>query len=152
MEHGLTCLCRDISTPTASATRSGPSSSRTSNSSWTTQTTSKPRESRSLRVRARRRRSERCVKKIPSSQRGKYCCVAEGRRSLQQQHGLYADGYGGPRLRPEIVILGGCHKHPYGMSCPAKGRVDNIPRHPSTEMRYLDMHQAVSFLLRQESG
>ena len=41
-------LCRDISTPTASATTYGPSSSRTSTSSWTTRTKSTPIVSRLL--------------------------------------------------------------------------------------------------------
>ena len=41
---------------------------------------------------------------------------------FSKQHGLHADGYGGPQLRPEIVILGGGDKHPYGLSCPAKSK------------------------------
>ena len=77
--------------------------------------------------------------------------MANERALDQQQHGLYADEHGTLRLRLKIVTLDGGDKHPHNMIGHKKG-VDNMSDHTSTELRYLEMHQAVSFLLRQESG
>lgn len=147
MEHGLTLYYRDISTPTVSATRYGPSLSRTLSSSWTTQTTSRPRESRSWPVKARRRRSERCIKGIPSSQRGEYCCIAEERGLVQQQHRLYAEKCGKLWAKIGIVMLSGSDKRPCDMAVHQKAE-GNMLGCPNSELRCLEMHQAVSFLLR----
>ena len=51
----------------------------------------------------------------------------------------------------DIAMLSGGHKHPCDMVVHQKAE-DNMLGHPSSELRYLEMHQAVSFLLRQESG
>jgi len=88
MEHALTLFYRDISTLTVSATRSGLSLSRTSSSSWTTRTLSRPSESRLLRARVRRRRSERCVRETTVSCEGEYRCIVQGRVPGRTQHGL----------------------------------------------------------------
>jgi len=75
--------------------------------------------------------------------------MAKGRGLDQQQHGLYADEHWKLRLRFEIAMLSGGGMHPYNMIVHQKGE-DDIVGYLSTEVHHLEMHQAVSFLLRQE--
>ena len=77
--------------------------------------------------------------------------MAKGRGSVQQQHRLCAEEYGKLRLRIGIVMTSGSDKRPCDMVVHQKAE-DNMPGHPSSELRYLEMHQAVSFLLRQKPG
>jgi hypothetical protein len=112
---------------------------------------SRPRESRSLPVRARRRRSERYVKQITPLSEGNTAAWPKEEDWIGNSMGLCAKEYEKLRLRIDIVLLSGSVKHPCDMIDHEKAE-DNMPGYPSSELRYLEMHQAVSFLLRQKPG
>ena len=55
-------------------------------------------------------------------------------------------------LRRELESIRNVNKVIEGVVESLQKAKDNMPSHQSSELRYLEMHQAVSFLLRQGSG